>query len=210
MSITTLPRRPSEAERRSALVQAAEEVFLRHGYATTSMDDVAQAVGMSKKTLYQLYPSKEALFEAVVTRFCAPMKVGAEAAEPGDAEALVRLLEDVSRHILSPRNVALFRVIASEVNRAPELAAAVQRSRDCGIGVVESWLRTQAQNGWLDIEEPDAVAGMLIGMVIGEPHILMLLGQREAPDAAEIQHRTRQAVAIFLGGTLRQGNAWPG
>ena len=86
----------------------------------------------------------------------------------------------------------------------------MQRSRNGGTGVIEAWLRAQAQNGWLDIEDADEVAGMLIGMVIGEPHILMLLGQREAPDAAEIQHRTRQAVAIFLGGTLRQGNAWPG
>ena len=210
MSTTIAPRRLSEAARRCALVQAAEEVFLRHGYALANMDDVAQAVGMSKKTLYQLYPSKEALFDAVVARFCAPMQVGTEAAEPGDAEALIRLLEDVARHILSPRHVALFRVISSEVHRAPELAAAVQRSRNGGTGVIEAWLRAQAQNGWLDIEDAAEVAGMLIGMVIGEPHILMLLGQREAPDAAEIHRRTRQAVAIFLGGTLRQGRAWPG
>ena len=210
MSTTIAPRRLSEAARRCALVQAAEEVFLRHGYALANMDDVAQAVGMSKKTLYQLYPSKEALFDAVVARFCAPMQVGTEAAEPGDAEALIRLLEDVARHILSPRHVALFRVISSEVHRAPELAAAVQRSRNGGTGVIEAWLRAQAQNGWLDIEDAAEVAGMLIGMVIGEPHILMLLGQREAPDAAEIHRRTRQVVAIFLGGTLRQGNAWPG
>lgn len=207
MSTTLAPRRSNEAARRSALVQAAEEVFLRHGYAAANMDDVAQAVGMSKKTLYQLFPSKEALFEAVVARLCAPMQVAAEAGRPGDAAGLVRVLEDVARHILDARHVALFRVIASEVNRAPELASAVQRSRGRGIGVVEDWLRAQVRAGWLRIEDPQELAGMLIGMVIGEPHILMLLGQRSPPDAAEIAHRAGLAVALFLRGVARPGSA---
>ncbi|MDN3565432.1 TetR/AcrR family transcriptional regulator [Paeniroseomonas aquatica] len=199
-STTIAPRRLSEAERRSALIQAAETVFLRQGYAAANMDDVAQAVGMSKKTLYQLYPSKEALFDAVVTRFCAPMQVAAEPTARGDAAALAGLLADVALHILSPRHVALFRVIASEVNRAPELAAAVQRSRGRGTGVVEQWLAEQAALGWLRLEDPEQAAGMLIGMVVGEPHMLMLLGQRPPPDAEEIRKRAGQAVAIFLEG----------
>ena len=197
----TLPRRPSEAERRAALVEAAEPIFLAQGYGATSMDDVAQSVGMSKKTLYQLFPSKEALFEAVVEHFCAPMQAEPEPAVPGDRAALERLLGDIAQHILSLRSVALFRVIASEVKRAPELAAAVERSRGRKTGALERWLAAQAAAGWLRIASPKEAAGMLIGMVIGEPHILMLLGQRPPPDEAEIAARVRLAVSLFLDGT---------
>jgi AcrR family transcriptional regulator len=187
----TLPRRPSEAERRAALVEAAEAIFLAQGYGATSMDDVAQAVGMSKKTLYQVFPSKEALFEAVVERFCAPMQVEAETAIPGDRAALERLLGDIAHHILSLRSVALFRVLAAEVKRAPELAAAVERNRGRKANALQRWLAEQAASGWLRISDPEEAAGMLVGMVIGEPHA----------DAA------RPAPAAGRGGDRRTGLA---
>jgi AcrR family transcriptional regulator len=196
----TLPRRPSEAERRAALVEAAESLFLAQGYGATSMDDVAQAVGMSKKTLYQLFASKEALFEAVVERFCAPMQATPEPAIPGDRATLERLLADLAQHILSLRSVALFRVIASEVKRAPELAAAVERSRGRKVNALQAWLAGQAAAGWLRIADPEEAAGLLLGMVIGEPHILMLLAQRPPPEPDEIEARVRTAVAFFLDG----------
>lgn len=196
---TPLPRRLSEVERRAMLVEAAEGVFLAQGYAAASMDDVAQAAGMSKKTLYQLFPSKEALFDAVVERFCAPIQAATEPAIPGDHAALIRLLEDVAHLILSPRSVALFRVITSEVKRAPELAAALERNRGRKTSALQAWLAEQAAAGWLRIEDAEETAGMLIGMVIGEPHMLMLLGMRPAPTDAELAARIRLAVSIFLG-----------
>ncbi|NJR13046.1 MAG: TetR/AcrR family transcriptional regulator [Phyllobacteriaceae bacterium] len=42
-------------------------LFLRHGFAGTSMADLARAVGMQKASLYHHFPSKEALFTACVT-----------------------------------------------------------------------------------------------------------------------------------------------
>ncbi|WP_191909018.1 TetR/AcrR family transcriptional regulator [Hypericibacter adhaerens] len=45
----------------------AEKVFVEQGYGAASMDEIAQDAGMSKKTLYQLFDTKEALFAAVIT-----------------------------------------------------------------------------------------------------------------------------------------------
>ncbi len=198
----TLPRRPSEAERRVASVQAAEAIFLAQGYAGTSMDDIAQAVGVSKKTLHQLFASKEALFDAVVERFCAPMQAAAEPAKPGDRQALVLMLEDAAHHILSSRSVSLRRVIASEVKRAPELAKAIERNRGRKVTAVQRWLAEQAEAGWIHVADAEEAAGMLIGMIIGEPHILMLLDQRLPPDSEEIAARVRRAVTLFLDGPI--------
>ncbi|SDB23205.1 TetR/AcrR family transcriptional regulator [Belnapia rosea] len=198
----TLPRRSSEAERRVASIQAAEAIFLAQGYAATSMDDIAQAVGMSKKTLYQLFASKEALFDAVVERFCAPMQAAAEPAKPGDRQALVLMLEDAAHHILSSRSVSLCRVIAPELKRAPELAKAIERNRSGKVTAVQRWLAEQAEAGWIHVADAEEAAGMLIGMIIGEPHILMLLDQRPPPDSEEIAARVRRAVTLFLDGAI--------
>jgi AcrR family transcriptional regulator len=54
------------ATRRDQVVQAAIGVFLRYGYARTTMADLAQAAGLSRPTLYLEFPDKDAIFHAVV------------------------------------------------------------------------------------------------------------------------------------------------
>ena len=48
------------------VVQAATDVFLRYGFARTTMADIAQAAGMSRPALYLVFPSKDDVFSAVV------------------------------------------------------------------------------------------------------------------------------------------------
>jgi AcrR family transcriptional regulator len=47
-------------------VAAAAELFLRHGFARTTMGDIAKAASMSRPALYLLFPNKEEVFEATV------------------------------------------------------------------------------------------------------------------------------------------------
>lgn len=53
-------------ERRAGVVRAASEVFQRYGYARTTMVDLAAAARVSRPILYELFPSKELIFAAVV------------------------------------------------------------------------------------------------------------------------------------------------
>ena len=48
------------------VLDAAEQVFVELGYTDASMDDIARRAAMSKKTLYQLFDTKESLFAAVI------------------------------------------------------------------------------------------------------------------------------------------------
>ena len=52
--------------RKRSLLEAALGVFARHGYRKTSMDDVAQAAGVSRQGLYLHFPTKEDMFRAAV------------------------------------------------------------------------------------------------------------------------------------------------
>jgi AcrR family transcriptional regulator len=51
-------------EKLTRTVEAAGEVFLRYGYARTTMGDIAKAAGMSRPALYLLFPGKEQVFSA--------------------------------------------------------------------------------------------------------------------------------------------------
>lgn len=48
------------------LMEKAEELFIKLGYKAVSMDDIAEAAGISKMTIYKHFPSKEKLFLEVV------------------------------------------------------------------------------------------------------------------------------------------------
>lgn len=53
------------AERRSQIMLAAAELFVRYGYAGTSIRDIAQSVGLLPGSVYHYFPGKEDLFVAV-------------------------------------------------------------------------------------------------------------------------------------------------
>lgn len=207
MSETVEPvarRRLSEADRTRLLREAAADVFLRDGYAATRMDDVARAAGMSKRTLYQHYPSKEALFEVVMEDCFAPCAVDtAMEYHPDLASALRGMLEPVIRHLLEPRQVEAIRVVIAEVQRSPELADAFYRAGPGrGEGSLKRRLTAEIEQGRLRLTDAKTATNMLFGMAFSTAHMFLLLGLREPPDDAEVTRLVADAVEIFLRGAL--------
>src|SRR6266699_3404658 len=87
------PCQIAEPERRQLLLDAAESVFVELGYSSASMDDIARRAGMSKKTLYRLFETKEALFAAVIAARRATLEASTESSDCPDmqtAEAVLR------------------------------------------------------------------------------------------------------------------------
>jgi AcrR family transcriptional regulator len=64
--MTRLSRVESQAVTRARLVAAARELFRKQGYATTSVDRIAEAAGYSKGAVYSNFENKEAIFLAVL------------------------------------------------------------------------------------------------------------------------------------------------
>ena len=67
MSLSSLdsPRRAADAERRRRILEAAERAFVRYGFHATTMQHVADEIGMSAGNLYRYFPSKEAIVEGL-------------------------------------------------------------------------------------------------------------------------------------------------
>lgn len=67
MSIKELKEREKE-QRREYIIDAAEKLFFSKGKDNVSMNEIAEAVGMNKATLYLYFENKEALYFAIVLR----------------------------------------------------------------------------------------------------------------------------------------------
>ena len=67
MSVTSvsLGRRPADAERRQRILEGSERAFVRHGFHATTMQHIADELGMSAGNLYRSFPSKEAIVEGL-------------------------------------------------------------------------------------------------------------------------------------------------
>lgn len=195
-------RRLPEADRCRLLLDAATEVFLRDGYADAHMDEVARAAGMSKRTLYQHYPSKQALFEEVMRDCLAPIGLDEEMERHPDLPTALRgMLESVMRQLFEPRQVAIFRLVIAEVNRSPELAGAFHRAGPGrGAGSLERRLAAEMAQGRLRLSDAREASRMLYGMAIGAAHMFLLLGLPGPPPDAEMSRTVAQAVETFLHG----------
>lgn len=91
-SVRTVRRRVPRAERERQIVDAAVAVFGERGYAATSMDAVAERVGVTKPVLYAHFGSKEGLLLAAISRARSELLevVAAAAAGAADPESMLR------------------------------------------------------------------------------------------------------------------------
>lgn len=107
------------------ILTAATTLFLKQGFARTTMDQVAATSGAGKSSLYARYASKQALFGAVV-QHSIEMMFGDLAVLPHGCDPAARLRHTglaLLRNLLHPRCIALMRMTAAETANFPELAA---------------------------------------------------------------------------------------
>jgi AcrR family transcriptional regulator len=196
--------RPDE-ETRGLIVDAARWEFQTKGYAGASVNDVAKRAGVSTKTLYRLIPNKADLFKEVVNERISRFMVDIDAvvADAGAVDtALERILTSYGRLTLEAGTVALIRLVLSESDRFPEIAAtffesAIMRTERA----MEAWLRRQCALGILALDDPKIATEMLRGMMVFEPQRIAMLGMGAPPDDDEIVKRAKLCAQIFIRGS---------
>jgi AcrR family transcriptional regulator len=199
------PRLLDDSARRERLIAAAEHVFVDMGYGAANMDGIAKRAGMSKKTIYQVFATKEELFAAVIDSRKAALAAmieseGAdELRQPEDV--LRRFLGQIARFVLAPRQAALYRLAVAESQRAPELANAFHREGSTkACSALMEWLASQHERGTLHVPDSASAAKTLFYMAIAELQMRLLIGDCQEPDELMIDERVHYAVRLFLDG----------
>ena len=80
-TVAPAPRvRMPRAQREEQILRIAEEVFAERGFQATTMEDIAERVGVTKPLIYEYFGSKEGLLSACITRARTQLRVATEAA----------------------------------------------------------------------------------------------------------------------------------
>ena len=145
-------RAAATAERRAAILRAAKEVFLEEGYELASMDRIAERAGTTKRTVYDRFGSKEALFGAMVEHACASFVDQLPGPDDLPVDPRQGLREAAARGatlITSPGCVRLTRIVAGEAERRPQFAAILRAAFDDGQAKLEAYLTACVTAGTL-------------------------------------------------------------
>ena len=193
------------SSKQADILHAAHELFMEQGYGATSMDAIAAKAGVSKRTIYSHFDSKDGLFSAMMDAACERIG-GADfsKAEKPDPTACPR--EFLERYggafvaiINSPEGLNLLRIVIHEAARFPDLAAAFYRS---GPAEVERDLVAHFEAfvaaGVMRIDDPTHAAWQFISMLKGRPHFERMLAMAPAHGTDELNAFVERIVDDFL------------
>lgn len=118
--------RRRKADRPAEIVEAALAVFAEKGFAAAKLDEIARRAGVSKGALYLYFPTKEALFRAVVEQAIAPNVRGLRdmlEQHPGPfRELLSTVVEQLAGLVAVPPVGGVAKMVIGEARNFPELA----------------------------------------------------------------------------------------
>lgn len=204
-------RPPLDPEQREArILDALERTVAEKGIKAATMDAVARAAGMSKRTLYAIHDSRADLVAAWVRRVRASLvrPLPAEARDLPLADRLRILLRREAHSGLSERRLAVLRAMIAEAPQSPELARAfLGEGAGAARTIIAEELARAKARGEIAPLDVTAAAHILFDMVYHNPLDHLLDPGRPAVDADQAEARLELAIRLFLAGA---GGAWKG
>lgn len=196
------PQLRSDEQTRELIVAAAAHAFMKGGYLRTGVDTIARLAGVSTRTLYRLFATKEDLLrEAMEARIDAAFSSFDRDRDNADdpRTGLEALLDGYAELALSEEAVEVTRLIAAERHDVPGLVDSYRQATARVTDVFDAWVEQHQQTGRLRADLGDTAAQLLRGMV-NEAQRQLVLGLRPPLSDEERHAWVKAAVSVFLRG----------
>jgi AcrR family transcriptional regulator len=153
---------------RARVLEAALELVGEHGLVELSMDDLAVQAGVSRATLYRLFPGKSALFRELIRTY-SPWEAVAEAIEAAPNSPPDELMPKVAGALagaLAGRTGLLLRMVFEMVRGHPDTAEGIKHSLGRGLPDLMGYLSEQMAAGHLRRMHPVLALQLLAGPIV--------------------------------------------
>jgi TetR/AcrR family transcriptional repressor of mexJK operon len=195
------PHKPRSSAKREAILDAAQALFLRQGYAGTSMDQVAATAGVSKATIYAHFTGKDELFGAIIRRrcqssfdLCTLPGLGAMDART----ALTAIATQLMDLLLSPEALGVYRIVVAEAMRHPDLVLAYHEAGPArGKAYMQAVMDALVARGELACDDTWRATDFFIGMLRTEYFHRALMGMPQT-EGRTLKATIDDAVAVML------------
>ncbi len=199
ISLHSSPLRARRGGSREAIVEAAEPLFMKNGFGAVSMDELADAAGVARRTLYNQFAGKEEIFREMLLRVSAQI----EGALPpgietrGDVGEVLRLIAtEIARLHARPGYLGFFRMVVADSRQFPWIAQAFAAVMDPMMERFARYLGYLTELAILYCPNPMFAAHQFTGLLNENSLWPMLMGREGALASAE--DVVEETVHMFL------------
>ena len=200
------PPKDQAGDVKARILDAAQRIFLKRGYQSASLDEIAETAPASKPTIYAHFPGKEALFEAVVARVIEGL-TDFEGFAPKGRSVQDRLaslgIEVVERFI--DETIGITRATIAEADRFPALSRQVhEHGRDRAAAAVSHILNDATQTlsrgakGPFGPKRSVSTAQIFMDLILLPMIMRALMGEGAKELRSELPAFARERVSFFL------------
>jgi TetR/AcrR family transcriptional regulator of autoinduction and epiphytic fitness len=191
---------------RDAIMAAAERLFLERGFGAVSMDEMAEAAGVARRTLYNQFASKEEIFREMLLRVSGQLE---DAFPPGietkgNVEDVLRL---IARAILElhkqPQYLGFLRMVVADARQFPWIAEEFAAVMDPLTERLARYLDHLTRMAILDCRNPILAAHQFMGLLNEFSLWPWMMGRDSVPVPDE--DLVEEAVRMFLRSYRRPG-----
>ena len=200
--VPTSRGRPKDAGKRKDIMDAARQLFLRHGFHGTSMDALAKEACVSKATLYSHFEDKDALYRALINDKMADYKVDdfTDMLNWDVASDLQLIAKHMLDLIFDPEALDMLRMVIAEGRTGSGVAALF---KEVGpqrlLSQISEYLERQKARGTTYIEDVEADTSLFASLVVDHRTMMFaLMAVGDGFDEAGRERQARQAVARFI------------
>ncbi len=190
------------SERRRAMIEAAEALFLEQGYEATTVGAIVKRSGGSLATLYELFGNKQGVLRAIIElrneQDRCP-RFGQDCHTSKASELLRAYAHRLYAHVTSPRAIALKRIVITEALRDPEFARALYEDIHLpSVRELASIFSQLNDAGRADIDDPMAAADLFFAIVMSDAQLRLLVeGDKGMLEPAALDWRLSPFLAYF-------------
>lgn len=207
-----------QEDTKQRILDKALELFSTQGYDSVSVGEIAKAVGIKAPSLYNHFPSKQAIFDAILESTAAQYEADTDRINIHvqnavqdipvfteiTADALFEKVRQIFEYSLHNETISRFRrMMTIEQFRSPELAALyskryVERVLDYHAGIFRALIAA----GEIIAEDPDTLAMMYVAPVLALIGICDRQPERESECLEKLQNHVRLFFHMVHGGNV--------
>jgi AcrR family transcriptional regulator len=197
--------RPRSDDTRARIIEAADNLFRRLGFAKTAVADIAAELGMSPANVYRFFSSKNAIVEAICQRYLGEIEAGAWAVVHANAPAAARIerlfleiLAYHSKNFLREKRVHDIVLVAIEHSWT-----AISAHKDVIRTIIERMVRDGVKTGEFEAVDAHETADLMLRSMVCFTHPV-LIGQHMG-EGEDLEAAARASVRFLLRAITPRG-----
>ncbi len=191
-------------QKRNDIRNAASEIFITQGFQAASMDKIAALAGVSKRTVYSHFGSKEELFAYIITNFCDLKREELDVKPDHNLplkDCLIKLGTKFLHMLHYHGSASLFRILISQAETDPShgiefMNTGPKISRE----LLATYLEEKIAAGEIDVDDPLEAAQSFYSMLFGARYLTCLVTGSPPPSPEEIDGIVESTVERFIYG----------